>query len=492
MSSPIFKKSLSENLYAEDGVATIWSIFWMIVFAAVGGLALDVSNGHRIRSQLQGAADSAALAAAMEFAVSSDVARARSAGMDMVAVNMQSRYNPVQPEDIQLGIWDGEEFHAENPADASDDGDINAAQVLAARTAANNNQFRTYLLRFAGFDSLSAAARSVAMISQQEAIGNDCTGLEVRSMGRIQLGGGNEVSGESCFYGEFGAANGGNDLLHNGVSIGSVDIGNINLYSLREGSDPEEEIKAEIDLDLAVFPHISNAYNTLTGRMRGSDIFERWANEEIQVPQERLPDFVFDAAGQARIVEMNSLTFEADGTISGSNSNWRYLNHAPYQPHTVFIVNGGVGVASGVHLRNVAILANGQFQGYGGNQSFDEIYVNARGMINMGGGSISYGNQAQYCDNGAYSVYMLTTNTLMYGGNGGSVTMHGMIGAGWQFSPGGAMATAGGLYFESADPNYTVQTAGDMDISNCDTPMDSEFDTVRESTSSSGGTMLVN
>ncbi|OOY07406.1 pilus assembly protein TadG-related protein [Thioclava sp. F36-7] len=47
----------------EDGVITQLSLFWTILFLAVGSLALDVSNGYRNRVVMQDAADAAALGA---------------------------------------------------------------------------------------------------------------------------------------------------------------------------------------------------------------------------------------------------------------------------------------------------------------------------------------------------------------------------------------------------------------------------------------------
>ena len=51
----------------EDGIATVWSMFWLIICFALSGLAIDATNAWRVQQILQSTADSAALAGSIEL-----------------------------------------------------------------------------------------------------------------------------------------------------------------------------------------------------------------------------------------------------------------------------------------------------------------------------------------------------------------------------------------------------------------------------------------
>ena len=60
----IFAGKLKSFSKDENGIVTVWAIFWMIICFALSGLAIDVTNAWKAHAILQSTADSAALAGA--------------------------------------------------------------------------------------------------------------------------------------------------------------------------------------------------------------------------------------------------------------------------------------------------------------------------------------------------------------------------------------------------------------------------------------------
>jgi Flp pilus assembly protein TadG len=78
-----FPKLLSD----EDGVGTVWWVFWMIIFLMFGGVAADSSNAWRMRAELQATADAAAHAGVIDLP---NQTAAAAAADGIAAKNMQS------------------------------------------------------------------------------------------------------------------------------------------------------------------------------------------------------------------------------------------------------------------------------------------------------------------------------------------------------------------------------------------------------------------
>ena len=146
----------------ERGSYTLWSIVWFMLFAALGGLAVDVTDAYRNQTLLQSTADSAALAAAMSIGKPGEdpVAEANA----YAARNMSTAVNGdvLTDSDITLGQYDfgARTFTAgATPADA--------VHVVTRRAVENGNPVGMNFLRILGLFGLdpiwNVATESIAI-----------------------------------------------------------------------------------------------------------------------------------------------------------------------------------------------------------------------------------------------------------------------------------------------------------------------------------------
>jgi hypothetical protein len=145
---------------AEDGGMTAGGLIFMIMFLAVGGLAVDVSNAINQRSQLQMTADAAAHAAlyVRNYTLTASPDEAKTAALALGEENMpQDFYGEVlSAADIEFGVWD-----ASSRSFTPDASSRTAVRVMTHRDQAGENEVATYLLKFAGFDSWNVRTSAV-------------------------------------------------------------------------------------------------------------------------------------------------------------------------------------------------------------------------------------------------------------------------------------------------------------------------------------------
>lgn len=112
----------------------------------IGGLALDVANAYKARTEMQAAADAAAHAA-LYVRDSADASTAKTAALDVVeAMLPSSKYGTLLTDaDIHFGSWD-----ATNRQFAVDDTSDDAVWVDISRLTSKSNPVGTYFLKFTG------------------------------------------------------------------------------------------------------------------------------------------------------------------------------------------------------------------------------------------------------------------------------------------------------------------------------------------------------
>ncbi|MCB1339365.1 MAG: Tad domain-containing protein [Maritimibacter sp.] len=144
-------------LRAEDGAITVFGLFIFVAVLMIAGLALDVSNAYRIRTQLQVAGDAAGHAAlvAREF---NSPSVAIATALEIAHANMPSgdHNSSLRAEDIVFGHWDGDTGSFEADPNAFD-----AVLVNTGRSQDRTNSVSTYLLRFAGITALDVRRQTV-------------------------------------------------------------------------------------------------------------------------------------------------------------------------------------------------------------------------------------------------------------------------------------------------------------------------------------------
>lgn len=145
---------------AEDGGMTAGGLIFTVIFLAVGGLAVDVSNAINQRTQLQLTADSTAHAAlyVRNFTLTSSPEDAKAEALALGEENMPVQFygQVLSANDIEFGVW-----NAATRQFSVDDDSRTAVRVLTHRDEAGDNEITTYLLKFAGFDSWDVRTSSV-------------------------------------------------------------------------------------------------------------------------------------------------------------------------------------------------------------------------------------------------------------------------------------------------------------------------------------------
>ncbi|MBD3624259.1 MAG: Tad domain-containing protein [Rhodobacteraceae bacterium] len=225
-----------------EGASTAWSIFWTLIFLLIAGFVIDTANAYKYRQVLTATADSASLAALMNYrelhyyglydqndadyytddgnAPPSGYTRARN-----VATNISSRImgtasngKVVTDQDVELGNWNAGVFTPWDGVSAKP-GKINAARATAFRSSRradpdDSNPLDTLLMgAFGGLDWWDIAAVSVA-----ESYIPGCYTDGLMAMGKVDMASNNAFYGEICIHGE-GQENQGNKNPPVGISL---------------------------------------------------------------------------------------------------------------------------------------------------------------------------------------------------------------------------------------------------------------------------------
>jgi len=179
----------------EQGGYTIWSLTWLSLYIAIGGLAVDMTDAYRNRTGLQATADAAALAGVMSLP---DEAEVTYQALTVVGINMDSATNGqvlLAPE-VVIGTWD---FDSRSFAPGG--ADPNAVWVVTRRSEQNANPLGMNFLRILSLIGLNThwniATEAIAVKFIPGCLGS---GLIARN--HVKMGGNNELVNEVCIHGQ--------------------------------------------------------------------------------------------------------------------------------------------------------------------------------------------------------------------------------------------------------------------------------------------------
>ncbi len=446
---------LAQRLAAEQGAASVWAIYMVLITMVLGALTIDAANGWRVRNQLQITADAAALAAAAKLP---DTAAARALALEVAQKNLGAGEAALSAEDVRFGTWvEGQGF-------AETEGEANAVRVTAARTTARGNALETVMMPLVGVDALEPGASAIAVSASTESAGGalGCEDAMILTSAYMDTGGGNTLKGNICLHGKTGLHTGGGDYYAGGVQLSAATKGQVTVNYTVPGSATADEVARGSDLAPVVLPKLKTMFEALW-----SDISKNLASpngKDLIVDGyytgKLLPDFLKDSNGKTAIVYVD-------------NYGWWSAQPGQIKPYTIYLVNHGMQISGGVQVQNAAIIARGDIGvGGGTNLHYTNDYFFSTGTINTGG-SIYWGDTGNYCATGRYSVYAFAYNTVSLGGWGGGSGAHGLFGAAATFSPGGAMQNSGGLYFESSNNAYL---GGNLKFQGCGTRLEAFYD----------------
>jgi len=163
----LIRQQMTTSLHAlacdrRGNVAMMFGLAAGVLFG-MGALAVDAGNLYVVRSQLQGAADAAILAAASELP---DVDAARARALEYAEKNLPAEHHGavLSAADIEFGQWEPDSQSLDTSAQTA-----SAMAITLRRAESNGNPAETFFARILGFDSVDVTARAVAQSATSDA-----------------------------------------------------------------------------------------------------------------------------------------------------------------------------------------------------------------------------------------------------------------------------------------------------------------------------------
>jgi len=141
----------------EDGGYTIWSLTWFMLYVALGGIAVDMSDAFRNQTMLQSTADASALAGVIALPdQNAAVADAMTYSTDNMDTSING--NVLRDSEVQVGVWD---FAARSftPTTTAP----NAVRTVTRRDAFNDNPLATAFLPILGVVGIDATRFNISV-----------------------------------------------------------------------------------------------------------------------------------------------------------------------------------------------------------------------------------------------------------------------------------------------------------------------------------------
>lgn len=311
-----------------EGASTAWSIFWTLIFLIMAGFVIDTANAYKYRQVLTATADSASLAAIMNYreveyyglydqqdedyytkggnAPPGGYTRARTVARNLASQMMSTAKNGnvITDSDIELGYWNGATFTPWDGVSAMAN-EINAARATAYRSSRRSdpnesNPLDTLLLgALGGLEIWDIAAQSIAatVIPCQYTQG-------FVAKGKVDMSSLNSFYGQLCIHGE-GEQNKGNknppvgiDLQQGNYFADTVTVSSNGSYEAQVAgsgeNDDDNNLRNNYVADsmqpsgIAEFDHILNALsNPVAG---ASD------DDQSEMMADYFPDYILERA----------------------------------------------------------------------------------------------------------------------------------------------------------------------------------------------------
>ncbi|MHA3979525.1 TadE/TadG family type IV pilus assembly protein [Halovulum sp. GXIMD14794] len=306
-----------------EGASTAWSIFWTLIFLIMSGFVIDTANAYKYRQVLTATAESASLAALMNYnelqyyglydqkdeeyyvdggaTPPTGYTRARTVAKDLATkmMNTANNGNVITDADVELGNWNGTTFTAWDgtgtPAYS-----INAARATAYRSSRradpnDANPLDTLLLgAFGGLEFWDVAGQSVAamFVPCPYAYGLIATG-------KVDMSSNNTFSGQLCIHGQ-GEENKGNknpavgiDLQQNNSFDDTVHVSSNGEFETQVAGSGADDADSNLE----------NRYNPASLQPTGVTEFpniqamlETPEDVDLQKIKDYMPDYIIETA----------------------------------------------------------------------------------------------------------------------------------------------------------------------------------------------------
>ncbi len=170
---------LPDQIRSEKGAVAIFVAVTLAVFIGIAAFAVDIGYTRVARTELQRAADAAALAATRQLGVlyeamsyeaqqtydaGGDEVLIKAAAVDVASKNRAAGTNIViDSADIQIGTWDQDR----DPHFLAGLSQPDAVHVTARRDGTTNGPITTFFARIFGINSVSVSAGAIAALTGQ-------------------------------------------------------------------------------------------------------------------------------------------------------------------------------------------------------------------------------------------------------------------------------------------------------------------------------------
>ena len=137
-------------------MAVLLAVMIIVLFAFLA-FGVDIGNVYVTRSQLQSAADSAALAAVQQLAEGNSSSAARQAAIDFAKLNEPGNGDVLVTSDVTIGVW-----HNETRGFTATSSSPNAVQVVVRRDGTNTAAVGNTFAKLLGVNSTKVTATTIA------------------------------------------------------------------------------------------------------------------------------------------------------------------------------------------------------------------------------------------------------------------------------------------------------------------------------------------
>ena len=212
---------------ASAGV-TIWALFNFMIILFFAGLALDVNNAVRSRTQLQGAADAAGHAAIYAQLKTGDKTAATAAGVKIAEANMPTSLfgEVLATADVEFGNWD-RVARTFTPGT----GDT-AVRVSTRRLDSRGNSVGTFLMDLLGIATLELNTTSVWDYEDGICVTNKTDGVPGEgffAIGDVDMQTGNVFGEGFCIHSETYVKLSTGNTFKDDVFISMPDLGELRM-----------------------------------------------------------------------------------------------------------------------------------------------------------------------------------------------------------------------------------------------------------------------
>lgn len=162
MPRPTLMHRLRRFVGDESGTATLMALFFVLISAVLGGLAIDFNKAMARRTHLQVTVDAVAHAALYTRERNSKEAAVAKA-LEIAAINLpyERNGNALMASDIEFGVWD-----ASKREFTPDPNSKSAVRVHAYRVLERENPVKNILLHMVGFDTFDISRAAVYVTYQ--------------------------------------------------------------------------------------------------------------------------------------------------------------------------------------------------------------------------------------------------------------------------------------------------------------------------------------